>query len=337
MKKKIFYLFILITLCLNNILLTHASLTRKMNENWYVQNIQKEVEKDETNFFVNIWEKLFLFLLLLICLYLLVKIVRTIYEIKISKKLVYMQVSLPKADSKLDKEKETKKDFKEKVATMWMLYKSLYKINDISLKDTLINFIYNTAKIAFELVYDNWELRFFVITYPNCVNLVAQHITSIYNDAEVKIIDKKKEYIKLKPYWYTIRTASLAKKNQDVFPIRTFKYLEDDPLNNFTNVFSSLNKDDKAIYQIVIKPVWARWAKKAKKAASLVAKWQFNKKKIKLPFADILWNPIVTMVSWYDNAVKSNSNAPWASSWDSYKIFNQAETEAQKIMWESAW
>jgi|GEM_PF-3319623 len=34
--------------------------------------------------------------------------------------------------------------------------------------------------------------------------------------------------------------------------------------------------------------------------------------------------------------VGGDSNAPGASSGDSYKIFNQAETEAHKIMGESA-
>jgi hypothetical protein len=43
--------------------------------------------------------------------------------------------------------------------------------------------------------------------------------------------------------------------------------LEDDPLNNFTNVFSSLDKEDKAVYQIVVKPVGSGWNKKAKRAA----------------------------------------------------------------------
>jgi hypothetical protein len=34
-----------------------------------------------------------------------------------------------------------------------------------------------------------------------------------------------------------MRAASLAKEHDDYFPIKTFKYLEDDPINNFTNVF----------------------------------------------------------------------------------------------------
>jgi hypothetical protein len=57
-----------------------------------------------------------------------------------------------------------------------------------------------------------------------------------------------------------------------VYPIKTYKYLEDDPLNNFTNVFGGLGKDDKAVFQVIIKPVSSKYNKKAKKAASLVAK-----------------------------------------------------------------
>jgi hypothetical protein len=34
-----------------------------------------------------------------------------------------------------------------------------------------------------------------------------------------------------------MRGASLSKAHDDVYPIKTFKYLEDDPINNFTNVF----------------------------------------------------------------------------------------------------
>jgi hypothetical protein len=57
-----------------------------------------------------------------------------------------------------------------------------------------------------------------------------------------------------------------------VYPIKTYKYLEDDPLNNFSNVFWWLSKEDKAVFQIVIKPDFNH-NKKAINAARLVAKW----------------------------------------------------------------
>lgn len=271
---------------------------------------------------------------ILVLCYVLLKFVRLGFEILIARQLSYLKITLPKADSKLDKEHETKKDFKEKVGMMSMFYKASHKLSEAGFSNWILNIIFRHAKISMELIYENGEVSFFVVTYRSFVPLVTQHITSIYNDAEVLLVDPKKEYINFFNQGYKIRAASLGKINDDVFPMKTYKYLEDDPLNNFTNVFGWLRKEDKAVLQIVLKPLWSGWNKKAKKAAGLVAKGKYNKGR-KIPFLDILWNPIVGIVQWPEDMVKK-TNAPWASEWDSYKIFNQAETESQKIMWEAA-
>lgn len=262
------------------------------------------------------------------------KFVRLVFEILYAKNLVYLKIILPRNDSKLDKEHETKKDFKEKIGIMSMFFKATHKLSEVWFRETITNRIFRHAKLSLELVYDKWEVYFYIVTFKNFLNLVTQHITSIYTDAEVKLIDPKKEYIDLRESGYKLRCASLAKENDDVFPIKSFKYLEDDPINNFTNVFWWLWKDDKAVFQIVIKPVWSSWNKRAKKAAWLVSKWTYKKKK-KMKYLDILWNPIVAMVEWPQWMIAQN-NAPGATEWDAYKIFNQAETESQKIMWEAA-
>lgn len=320
--------------------ISNASLLDATKQFWW-ENAKNEATKTwwEWLFLNSLYDFVYYIMLLfiwIIIFLILLQIIRFIFEIYYSKHLVYMKVTLPKSDSKLDKEKETKKDFKEKIAMMSMYYKAIHKISEAWLKDTIANFIFQHAKISLELVYNKWEVDFYIVTFDSYVNVATQHITSIYNDAEVRIIKKEEEYIEIKPEWYTLRAASLSKENDDVFPIRSYKYLEDDPLNNFTNVFSSLDKEDKAVYQMVIKPIWSKWNKKAKNAAWLVSKWQYSKK-TKIPFLDIFWNPIVWLIKWPDSMVSWDSNAPWASSWDAYKIFNQAETEAQKIMWESAW
>lgn len=276
----------------------------------------------------------------IICIFIIYKSVRLTFELYYSKNLRYLKITLPRADSKLDKERETKKDFKEKIGQMSMFYKAIHKLSEAWLRDTILNLIFWHSKIALELVYEHGEVTFFVVTYDNYVNLVSQHITSIYNDAEILKVDKA-DYVKLKVPGYKMRAASLGKEHDDVFPIKTFKYLEDDPINNFTNVFWGLDKEDKAVYQVVIKPVNSKWNEKALRAASLVAKWKYKKNK-KLTFFRVifkpftwLWNPIVAIVSGPDNMVWGN-NAPWASEGDAYKIFNQAETESQKVMGESA-
>lgn len=334
MKKILFAILFFIISAQSTI----ASLLDASKKIWWTKpNTNQQETTSDTSFLENINDIFFYILIWFILFWviiLLIKLARVLFEVTWSKKLVYMKVTLPKADSKLDKEKETKKDFKEKIWMMSMYYKAIHKLSDAWLKDTVTDFFFDHSKVSLELAYENWELSFYIVTYEWYVNVVTQHITSIYNDAEVRIIEKEKEYIKIKPVWYTLRAASLWKDNDDVFPIRSFKYLEDDPLNNFTNVFSSLDKEDKAVYQIILKPVWSSWNKKAKNAAWLVAKWEY-KKKSHIPFLDFFWNPIVALVQWTDSMVK-DSNAPGASSWDSYKIFNQAETEAHKIMWESA-
>jgi hypothetical protein len=224
---------------------------------------------------------------------------------------------------------------------MSMFYKAIHKLAEAWLKDTLLNWIFGHSKISLELVYDKWQVTFFIVTYKNYVNLISQHLTSMYNNAEIILVDPKKDYVNLKKPWYKLRAASLWKESDDVFPIKTFKYLEDDPLNNFINVFGWLNKADSAVYQVVIKPEWSSWNKKAMKAAGEVAKWKYKKtgnwtlKFLWKPFG-LLFNPIVALFQWADAMVWSGNNAPGASEWDAYKIFNQAETEAQKIMWESA-
>lgn len=268
------------------------------------------------------------------------KSIRLAFELFYSKNLRYLQITLPRADSKLDKERETKKDFKEKIGQMSMFYKAIHKLSEAGLRDTLLNFVFGHSKIALELVYDHGEVTFFIVTYKNYVNLVSQHITSIYNDAEIVTIDKK-DYVKLDTPGYKMRAASLGKEHDDVYPIKTFKYLEDDPINNFTNVFGGLDKEDKAVYQVVIKPVNSKWNQKALKAARMVAKWKYKKHKkftlIRLIFKPLgwIWNPLVAMVEGPEDMVGWNG-APGASEGDSYKIFNQAETEAQKVMGESA-
>ncbi|MCH8518899.1 type IV secretory system conjugative DNA transfer family protein [Candidatus Gracilibacteria bacterium] len=290
--------------------------------------------------FINFFYIVFQILILIVVCIAIVKILRLAFEIWYVKNLVRMRIMLPRSDSKLDKERETKKDFKEKIGQMNMFYKAVHKLSEAGLRETVLDFFFAHSKLSLELIYEKGEVSFFISTYDSFAPVVAQHITSIYNDAEISIVDKK-DYVKLLRPGYKNHAASLGKSHKDYFPIRSYKYLEDDPINNFTNVFGGLEKDDTAIYQIVVKPVKSRWNTKALKAARNVAKGKYNKRRnfknlgiILKPFS-WLWNPLVAIVQGPDDMVGRN-NAPGASEGDAYKIFNQAETEAQKIMGESS-
>ena len=187
-----------------------------------------------------------------------------------------MRISLPRADSKLDKEKETKKDFKEKTGIMSIFYKGIHKISEATLLETFLDFIFDHAKISLEIMYNAGQVSFYVVTYREYITLISQQITSNYPDAEVRIISKE-EYGEIKPHGYTLRAASISKANDDIYPIKTYKYFEDDPLSSLTNNIGNLKKTDHAAFQLIIKPVGSSWNRKAKKAASEVAKGSYKK------------------------------------------------------------
>ena len=97
-----------------------------------------------------------LILFLCVALFVLIfKSIRLLFEMYYSKNLRYMKVSLPRADSKMDKEKETKKDFKEKIGIMSMFYKAIHKLSEAGLRDTMLNFFFGHSKVSLELVYEN--------------------------------------------------------------------------------------------------------------------------------------------------------------------------------------
>lgn len=165
-----------------------------------------------------------------------------------------MRVTLPRADSKLDKEQDTKKDFKEKIGIMTLFYKSVHTIGKISALNTIMNFIFDHAKISLEMVYDHGQVYFYVVAYREHMTLIVQQITSNYPDAEVKIIQAS-DMPNIKPRGYVLEAASIGKKTDDIFPIKTYKYFEDDPLSSYTNNFGSLKKTDVATIQWVLKPL----------------------------------------------------------------------------------
>ena len=277
-------------------------------------------------------------ILLFLLFFLLLKFMRLLYEIYTAHRLVYIKVTLPRADSKLDKERETKKDFKEKVGIMSIFYKAVHKINDLSFVDALKNMIFKHAKASLEVVYDQGQVHFFLVTYPEFGRLISQQITSNYPDAEVRYVEKK-DYINIKPAGHTLRTASSAKVHDNIFPIKTYKYFEDDPLSSLTNAFGMLKKEDKAVYQIVVKPLGPSWNKRAKKAAGLLSKGKYKKgvqSGIILQIFQGIVAPLYWIVNRFINNEESGNTAPGASSGDAYRIFNQAEQEAQKMVGESA-
>ncbi len=263
--------------------------------------------------------------------------VRLLLELWLARYLVYIQVSVPRSDSKLDKEHETKKDFKEKAGIMSLVHNSIWKVPSTSLKYTVLNAIFNHIKFSYEIIYKEGQVFFFIVTYRDLFPTINQTITSIYPDAEVVIRDKK-DYISFEGQHSVVRTTSFGKDEDKYFPIKTYKYFEEDPLTTFTNVFGGLKQTDVAVFQVTAKPLSHRYNKKAKKVAGEYSKGKYNRGGSWL-LSWGLMGKLLAPLGWIvTNFVqnKADANPMGASGGDSYKIFNQAEQEAQKMVGENA-
>ena len=131
--------------------------------------VATSTEKAKSSFWSDIWDMMLYvgqniwnILMFVLIAWIMLRILRLTYEVLTTDRIVYMRITLPRADSKLDKEKETKKDFKEKIGIMTVFYKSIHNITQSSAWDTMMNFLFRHAKISFEIFFHDGQVHFYV-------------------------------------------------------------------------------------------------------------------------------------------------------------------------------
>lgn len=262
----------------------------------------------------------------------LIRLARFLYVHRMAKNLVFLKIELPRSDSKIDQEKRTEKDFKEKVAIMSQLYRALYEIRELNLWNNIKTRIWQADNISFELFMENQELSFYVVLHKKYKNIVEKQITTFYNDADVKISDKPYDlFVKGK----SIKAYFMFIKKEYWFPVNTFKSMEQDPLNDITNVFSKLEPSEKAAIQIIANPVAnSKWSKKTEEMGTLLFKNKPLPLKIPIPIIGFFLTLIINL---FRGAAQSiGTNAPGASSGDAYIRMLQPKEEAFKRIGEKA-
>ena len=262
----------------------------------------------------------------------LMKIARIIHMHKMAKHLVYLKIELPRSDSKIDQEKRTEKDFKEKVAIMSQLYRAIYEIRELNLWNKFTTWIWQADNISFELFAEKQQLSFYVAVHKKYQNIIEKQITTFYSDADVKVTDKPyalfekgkkaKAYFMYakRPFWY---------------PINSYKTMEQDPLNDIANVFSKLEPSEKAAIQIIVNPVTSeKWARKTEDYGTRRFKKQGLPIRIPIPIIGPILSFLLGALTTV--AKSAGTNAPGASSGDSYIRMLQPLEEAIKKMGEKA-
>ena len=261
---------------------------------------------------------------------------RFIYAVRHAKDLVTMRVMLPRADSKVDEEKRTEKDWKEKMALMEQLFRAIWEVKSLNVWTVLHTWIWRFNTMSFELFVENNEITFYVVVRKKLVSIVEKQITSFYPNAEVLIEDSTPD---IWPKGTDLVGYYMKLHKNFLWPLRYYENMQDDPLNDITNVLSKLKENEHATIQVIINPSFSdSWQKKVKRHASQ----SFKGKKpgglsgflSSIPGLGIASNLISAV--FVPGAAGNTTFAPGAKTGDSFIRMIQPEEELYKRMGEKA-
>ncbi len=260
-------------------------------------------------------------------------IIRLWHDKNVAKNLVYLRVRLTRTDSKIDDEKRSEKDFKEKIAIMQQFYRAIHEIWDINIWNKLYTWIWQDDFVSFELFLENKQVHFYVVTKEKYASIIEKQISSFYPNANFFL---EEDAYKFRPRWNKLGGYNFKAKLPFWDTIKMYDTMEHDPLNDLANVLSKVWEKETAVFQVIVHPIADKdWKKKAEKKASDF----FSKKKwdgffSRLP---IIWPVIKFLAPVFSDSSLEKSMAPWANSWDSYIRMLAPKEEYAKHMWEKAW
>ena len=177
--------------------------------------------------------------------------------------LVFLQLLVPKKETREEKEAETEqfgKDYKEVIGVMDHLYQSLHGLYRGGVK----RHWRGQEFLSVEYAALAGEILFFVVCPRRIAPLVEKQFTSFYPDL---IVDEVEDYnIFTESSVVAARTVLSQKPFTSVF--KTYQQMKSDPLNAITNAFSKLSHDEGAAVQFVLRPARQGWQQKVHSAAA---------------------------------------------------------------------
>jgi len=179
---------------------------------------------------------------------------------------IVLSVNVPKSTVRKDDEQQNQqgRDFKEEMAPAEQFIASLYSV----FNDSFFNHIMEDQEvIGLEIVAESNLISFYVTCSRTIAPLVEKQINSFYPNASIEQV-KGHNIFSSGTGDYSTATVTLNKRF--IFPIRTFRNLEADPLNGITNSMSKMGPGSGAAVQILIKPISDKWRFYATSAAKQV-------------------------------------------------------------------
>lgn len=200
------------------------------------------------------WVWIIIFLLFVVTIYLISRYIRKLVlrqnQIKLTEDWVMFSIAVPR-DRHPDEE-DVRKNYQEILSVIEPFYANLNAIFDASIHRNLTG----QDHITLEMVAKNGLISFYVGCPRRIAEYVVKNLHAQYPDAEIK---ENVDYSIFPDKPLQIEVVNLGFMRRYVLPIKTYKNIENDPLNAITNSLSKLGTDESSGIQLLIRPTSGVW------------------------------------------------------------------------------
>ncbi|MFA6492998.1 MAG: type IV secretion system DNA-binding domain-containing protein [Patescibacteria group bacterium] len=184
------------------------------------------------------------------------------YESERVKNLRIFQVSIPQEKTQAQEDQHS--DFRETIAVGEQFFSSLSNLYEKGLEERIYNL---QSQISFEIIALNGKVGFFCVCPKEIEGVVERQINSYWPNAQIQ---KAKIPNIFESQKGSMASVELKLTKKFTLPIKTYRYLESDPLNALTNALSKLPPQSGAAIQLIISPTTDDWQRATAGAAKKV-------------------------------------------------------------------
>lgn len=159
----------------------------------------------------------------------------------------------------------------------------LYNIIASTLLKGFRSKFYGQRHISLEIVGINGFIHFYVAVPVSLVDVVKQAVVSAYPSARLEEVPEHNIFNSVGKISSTLG-GELTLKENFAYPIATYQDIKRDPMLSILNSLSTLDKEDGAAIQILIRPADKSWRKSATSFASKKRKGEESKGGLDLTF-----------------------------------------------------
>lgn len=175
--------------------------------------------------------------------------------------LVLFRIKVPR-EIKL-KEGEQMKTFVDLLSVSEQLFSSFHG----TYQKGISSLTSSQPTISLEMTSFNNEISFYIGAVKELAALVEKQLHSYFQASQIEKIPEHKLFITEEGF---VSARTFKVQTSFVFPLRTYRLMEADPLNSLTSSISKMGPGESAAIQLIIRPVTNKWRGRSIKAIKLI-------------------------------------------------------------------